>query len=57
LGGFGEFARFYTGKVVATLNGNQKHSMRCRFTLTNPTLPVTCWGLSVSIFTSASAWS
>jgi len=33
---FGDFAHFYTGKVVATLNGSEKHSMRCRFTLANP---------------------
>lgn len=33
---FGEFAHFYTGKIVASLRGNQGHQMRCRFTLTNP---------------------
>jgi len=33
---FGEFANFYTGKVVATLNGNDDDVMRCRFTLADP---------------------
>ena len=33
---FGDFAHFYTGKVVATLSGSENHSMRCRFTLTDP---------------------
>jgi hypothetical protein len=32
---FGDFAHFYTGKVVATLKGSENHSMRCRFTLTD----------------------
>jgi hypothetical protein len=32
---YGEFAHFYTGKVVATLSGSENHSMRCRFTLAN----------------------
>ena len=30
------FVREYTGKVVATLFGNEGPSMRCRFTLTRP---------------------
>lgn len=30
------FVREYTGKVVATLFGNEGHSMRCRFTLARP---------------------
>lgn len=30
------FVRQYTGKVVATLFGNEGHSMRCRFTLAQP---------------------
>ena len=30
------FVRQYSGKVVATLFGNQGHSMRCRFTLVRP---------------------
>jgi len=33
---FGDFADFYTGKVVATLRGSENHAMRCRFTLTDP---------------------
>ena len=33
---FGDFANFYTGKVVAYLPGNEGHAMRCRFTLTRP---------------------
>jgi len=33
---FGDFEHFYTGKVVATLRGSENHSMRCRFTLTDP---------------------
>lgn len=33
---FGEFAHFYTGRVVATLQGSEGHAMRCRLTLTNP---------------------
>lgn len=33
---FGDFAHFYTGKVVATLEGSEENSMRCRFTLANP---------------------
>lgn len=30
------FVRQYSGKVVATLFGNEGHSMRCRFTLVRP---------------------
>lgn len=30
------FVREYSGKVVATLFGNEGHSMRCRFTLARP---------------------
>ena len=30
------FIQKYTGKVIATLFGNEGHSMRCRFTLANP---------------------
>jgi len=33
---FGDFADFYTGKVVGTLHGSENHAMRCRFTLTDP---------------------
>jgi hypothetical protein len=33
---FGEFADFYTGKVVATLEGDRGASMRCQFTLDDP---------------------
>ncbi len=33
---FGDFADFYTGKVVATLSGSENHAMRCRFTLKDP---------------------
>lgn len=33
---FPVFIREYTGKVVATLFGNEGHSMRCRFTLAKP---------------------
>jgi hypothetical protein len=33
---FGDFADFFTGKVVATLSGSENHAMRCQFTLTNP---------------------
>jgi hypothetical protein len=32
----GEFARFYTGKLVATLQGNRGHTMRCQITLKEP---------------------
>lgn len=33
---YGDFANFYTGKVVATLTGSEGHLMRCRFSLTSP---------------------
>jgi hypothetical protein len=33
---FGDFAEFYTGKVVATLKGSEGHSMRCRLSLSDP---------------------
>lgn len=33
---FGEFARFYTGKVLATLRGSEGNSMRCQLTLRQP---------------------
>ncbi|MDX1385626.1 MAG: hypothetical protein R3190_18380, partial [Thermoanaerobaculia bacterium] len=33
---FGEFARFYTGKVVATLSSRDGISMRCQITLREP---------------------
>jgi len=33
---FGDFADFYTGKVVAYLPGSKGHAMRCRFTLNQP---------------------
>jgi hypothetical protein len=29
----GEFARFYTGKLIATLQGDRGHSMRCQLSL------------------------
>jgi hypothetical protein len=32
----GEFAAFYTGKVVATLSGGRGHSMRCQLSLNDP---------------------
>ncbi len=32
----GDFAHFYTGKVVATLSSGNGSSMRCQFTLTEP---------------------
>jgi len=33
---YGDFAHFYTGRVVATLTGSEQHSMRCQFTLKAP---------------------
>ncbi len=33
---FGDFASFYTGRVVAYLPGSEGHAMRCRFTLSRP---------------------
>ena len=33
---YGDFAHFYTGKVVAYLPGSEGHAMRCRFTLNRP---------------------
>ncbi len=32
----GEFAHFYTGKVLATLRGDRGHAMRCQLTLKDP---------------------
>lgn len=32
----GEFARFYDGKVTATLRGDRGHAMRCQFVLKDP---------------------
>ncbi len=33
---FGEFAHFYTRRVLATLKGDRDDSMRCQFTLREP---------------------
>jgi hypothetical protein len=33
---YGDFAHFYTGKVVAYMPGSKGHAMRCRFTLSEP---------------------
>lgn len=33
---YGDFAHFYSGKVVATLTGSEHHLMRCHFTLKAP---------------------
>ena len=33
---YGDFAHFYTGKVVATLKGSEGHAMRCRLSLPRP---------------------
>jgi hypothetical protein len=33
---YGDFADFYTGRVVAYLPGSEGHAMRCRFTLNEP---------------------
>ena len=33
---YGDFARFYTGRVVAYLPGSAGHAMRCRFSLSRP---------------------
>jgi len=35
---YGEFAHFYTGKVVASLTGSEGHVMRCRLSLPRPDL-------------------
>lgn len=35
-GDYSSFVRNYDGKVIATLFGDQRHTMRCRFTLANP---------------------
>jgi hypothetical protein len=32
----GDFAHFYSGRVVASLRGSEGHSMRCRFSLDHP---------------------
>ena len=33
---YGDFAHFYTGRVLASLSGSEGHSMRCRFDLNVP---------------------
>jgi len=41
------FTRFYSGRMVATLDGNQGHSMRCQFRLNEPRAGLTGGGTGI----------